>query len=85
MLHGQVEAAASSWFALNAMTQQRGQSAVQKISAHLLFEALEAQIDSGNVPTMLRLEQVFVVNLSDMDDEYKTGQYVNTLNQKACY
>ena len=85
VLHGQVGAAASSWFALNATTWQRGQTAVQKISAHLLFEALEAQIDSGNVPTMLRLEQVFVVNLSDMDDEYKTGQYVNTLNQKACY
>jgi hypothetical protein len=74
VLHGQVGAAASSWFPLNATTRQRGQTAVQKIAAHLPFEALEAQIESGNVPTMLRLEQVFVVNLSDMDDQYKTGQ-----------
>ena len=74
VLHGQVGAAASSWFTLNATTRQKGQAAVQKIATHLPFEALEAQINSGNVPTSLRLEQVFVVNYDDLDEEYKSGQ-----------
>lgn len=76
VLHGEVTAAASSVFALRPVERSKGKQAVQKISAHLPFEALEAQIDGASVPTSMRVEQVFIVSFEDLDEAYKSGQYV---------
>ena len=76
VLHGQVTAAASSVFATRLGERSKGKQAVQKLSVHLPFEALEAQIDGASVPTSMRLEQVFVVCFDDLDESYKSGRCV---------
>lgn len=85
VLHGQVTAAASSKFAVSSRDREKGKAAEEKIATHLPFEALEAQMDGADIPVSLRLEQVFVVSMDDLEDEYKTGQWVHFTNMYRDY
>ena len=72
MLHGQVTAAACGLFAQTRKTKEVARKAKAKIEIDFPSEAFESQMDSY-MPTALRLESVFVVDWSDVKEDFQTG------------
>ena len=67
---------ASGYFANTPQSKRQAQQALNKILHDLPFEVFKAQIDSSNVPKALQLEQVFVMEWSDVEEDFKSGRCV---------
>ena len=74
VLHGQVTAAASGFFAATAAERTKAAKACQIISHDFPFEVLESQIDGVDISTAMRLEQCFVLDLTQVDPQYRNGR-----------
>lgn len=74
VLHGQVTAAASGFFASTAAEKNTATKAAQKILHDFPFEVLESQMDGVDIPTAMRLEQCFVIDFRQLDDDYCSGR-----------
>src|SRR6266849_273345 len=74
VLHGQVTAAASGFFAATSKERTAAAKSAQKISHDFPFEVLESQIDGVDISTAMRIEQCFVLNLMQLDTQYRNGR-----------
>jgi hypothetical protein len=74
VLHGQVTAAASGFFAATQSERTAAAKAALKISHDFPYEILESQIDSVDIPTAMRVEQCFVIDFKELDPEYQNGR-----------
>ena len=74
VLHGQVTAAASGFFAATAAERTKAAKASQIISHDFPFEVLESQIDGVDISTAMCLEQCFVLDLTQVDPQYRNGR-----------
>jgi hypothetical protein len=74
VLHGQVTAAASGFFAATSKERTAAAKSAQKISHDFPFEVLESQIDGVDIPTAIRVEQCFVIDFNQLEDQYRAGR-----------
>jgi len=74
VLHGQVTAAASGVFAATPSERAAATKAAMKLSHDFPFEVLESQMDGVDIPIALRIEQCFVVECKELDEEYQNGR-----------
>lgn len=73
-LLGQVSAAMSGFWARTPKDKSKAVVTENKIMHHLPYEMLETKINAGSVPTALRFEQVFTIDMDDVLPGHQNGQ-----------